>query len=427
MIRRYTSAPTEVLGTRWPNIVAENQLIDYVKPIVERVKAEGDSAVTYYTEKFDGVRLDPTGFVINPDEIEEAYSHVTEEQIAALKEAERRLEVVESARLKGLNFSVELDGVEVRSATRPLSRVGCYVPGGAAAYPSSLVMNVAPAKVAGVKEVLVCTPPGKDGRVNPLTLVAADICGVDRLFRVGGAQSIAALAYGTEMFPRVDKIVGPGNKYVTAAKILVSDTVAIDKPAGPSEVLVLADETAEPRLIALDMISQVEHGAGGSAGLVATSPRLADAVERLLEELTDQAPRREVVKDVLHSGGFIYTAESMEQAVDFVNNYAPEHLEVMTEEPSKVAEMISSAGLILLGQYTPVASTDYCAGTNHILPTGGYGKINPGLTVLDFLKPVMLVESTKGGLELLKKHVKVLSEAEGLPNHGLAVEGRFQT
>ncbi|MFH0849339.1 MAG: histidinol dehydrogenase, partial [Candidatus Bathyarchaeota archaeon] len=218
MIRRYSSPPSDLLDTRWPNIIAENQLLDYVKPIVERVRAEGDSAIISYTEKFDGVNLDPSEFEVNQYEIEEAYSSVTEEQIAALRESKRRLEVVESARLKGLNFAVELDGIEVRSSTRPLSRVGCYVPGGVAAYPSSLVMNVTPAKVAGVKEVLVCTPPGKDKRVNPLTLVAADICCVDRLFKVGGAQSVAAMAYGTETVPRVDKIVGPGNKYVTAAK-----------------------------------------------------------------------------------------------------------------------------------------------------------------------------------------------------------------
>jgi histidinol dehydrogenase len=426
MIRKYVRTPADLLCARWPNIFDESQLLDYVKPIVERVRAEGDSAIIFYTEKFDGVRIDPNELEIRPDEIEEAYSAVTEEQIAALRESKRRLEVVECARLKGLNFAVELDGVEVRSTVRPLFRVGCYVPGGRAAYPSSLVMSVTPAKVAGVNEIIVCTPPDKDKRVNPLTLVAADICGVDRIFRVGGAQAVAAMAYGTGTVPRVDKIVGPGNRYVTVAKIIVSDTVAIDKPAGPSEVLVLADDTADPRLIALDMISQAEHGSGGLVGLTTTSLSVAENVERLLYELIDEVPRGDVVKDVLGSGGFIYVVDSLDQAVEFVNAFAPEHLEIMTQEPCKVAEMISSAGLILLGPYTPAASTDYCMGANHILPTGGYAKVSSGLTVLDYLKPVTFVESTRDGLEKVRKHIKALSEAEGLPNHRLAVEGRFK-
>jgi len=425
-MRIYREPPTDLLGTRWPNISAENQLLDYVKPIIERVRAEGDSALIHYTERFDEVRLEMGELEVGVDEVEVAYSAVTEEQVSALKESKRRLERVESTRLKGLVFTVELDGVNVKSTVKPLGRVGCYVPGGKAAYPSSLVMNVVPAKVAGVDEVVVCTPLGRAKRVSPLTLVAADICGVDHVYRVGGAQAVAAMAYGTETIPRVDKIVGPGNRYVTAAKAAVSDAVAVDKPAGPSEVLVLADDTADPWLITLDMISQAEHGPGGLVGLVTTSPRVAEVVERLLSESVAEAPRRCVVEAVLNDGGFIYTVDSLEKAVSFADALAPEHLEVMTAEPQLVAEKVSSAGLVLVGPYTPVSSTDYCMGANHVLPTGGYAKISPGITVLDYLKPVVVVESTRDGLQNVRKHVKALSDAEGLPNHGLAVEGRFR-
>ena len=425
-MRIYRETPTDLLGTRWPNVTSENQLLDIVKPIIGRVRAEGDSALIHYTERFDEVRLELGELEVGVDEVEAAYSAVTEEQVSALKESKRRLERVESTRLKGLMFTVELDGVTVKSTVKPLGRVGCYVPGGKAAYPSSLVMNVVPAKVAGVDEVVVCTPPGRAKKVSPLTLVAADICGVDHVYRVGGAQAVAAMAYGTETIPRVDKIVGPGNRYVTAAKAAVSDAVAVDKPAGPSEVLVLADDTADPWLITLDMISQAEHGTGGLVGLVTTSPRVAEGVEQLLNELVAKAPRRCVVEEVLRDGGFIYTVDSLEKAVGFADALAPEHLEVVTAEPRLVAEKVSSAGLVLVGPYTPVSSTDYCMGANHVLPTGGYAKISPGITVLDYLKPVTVVESTRDGLQNVRKHVKALSDAEGFPNHGLAVEGRFR-
>ena len=378
-----------------------------------------------FTERFDGVSLTPGELEVGVDEVEEAYLMVTEEQVAALEESKRRLETVESERLKGLTFTVNLDGVNVRSTVKPLGSVGCYVPGGKAAYPSSLVMNVGPAKVAGVGQIVVCTPPGKDKTINPLTLVAADICGVDRVYRLGGAQAVAAMAYGSETVPRVDKIVGPGNKYVTAAKAAVSGAVTVDKPAGPSELLVLADGSADPRLIALDMISQAEHGPGGLVGLVTTSPRLAEEAKRLLSESVAKAPRRSVVEEVLREGGFIYIVDSLEAAVEFADALAPEHLEVMTVDPQLVSEKVSSAGLIQVGPYTPVASTDYCMGANHVLPTGGYSKISSGITVMDYLKPVTVVESTLEGLRNVRNHVKALSNAEGLPNHGLAVEGRF--
>ncbi|TRO54610.1 histidinol dehydrogenase, partial [Candidatus Bathyarchaeota archaeon] len=260
----------EILAGRWPDqSTGSRELLEYVKSIVDEVAKHGDEAVRRYTERFDNVNLE--SFRVTPDEVQAAYSKVSQEQVEALRESRSRLERVEAERLARYSFLVELEGVTVNCTLKPIRSVGCYVPGGKAAYPSSVIMNVAPAKVAGVEKVVVCTPPGKDGSVDPLTLVASDICMVDTVYKIGGVQAIAALAYGTESVSRVEKIVGPGNQYVTSAKTLVSDVVSIDKPAGPTEILIIADETADPRLIAFDLISQVEHGCGGNAGLVTTS------------------------------------------------------------------------------------------------------------------------------------------------------------
>ena len=257
----------EILAKRWPSVSASNkELLGYVRPIVSDVAERGDPAVKEYTETFDKVSLD--SFKVSQKEIQAAYKKVSQREVDALNESRSRLEKVETQRLAQNNYVVEIDGTTIRCTLKPIQTVGCYVPGGKAAYPSSVVMNVAPAKVAGVERVVVCTPPGKDGGVDPLTLVACDVCMVDEVYKIGGVQAIAAMAYGTETVPRVDKIVGPGNQYVTAAKTVVSDIVSIDKPAGPSEILVIADGSADPRLIAVDLISQAEHGAGGISGLV---------------------------------------------------------------------------------------------------------------------------------------------------------------
>jgi len=424
-MKRYTEPPLDLLEGRWPQAGPfDSKLLQYVEPIVEDVRRRGDEAVREFTERFDGVKV--YELRVQPEEIVEVCSEVTEGQIAALQELKQRLEVVEERRLNLLSFRVEIEGVEIENTVRPLSRVGCYVPGGMADYPSSLVMNVTPAKVAGVRKVIVCTPPRQDGSPSPLTLVAADICGVDAVYRVGGAQAVASMAYGTESIPRVDKIVGPGNRYVTAAKRVVSNFVAIDKPAGPSEILVLADETADPRLVALDLISQAEHGAGGISGLVTTSMELADGVEEALNEALAVSPGGREVDKVLFQGGFIYKAESIEEAVDFVNAYSPEHLEILTDDPRGVSQAISTAGLVLLGPNSPVSASDYCVGVNHILPTGGHGRVSSGITVLDYLRTMSVVEATAEGLRGIRRHVKALSRAEGLPNHALAVEGRFK-
>jgi histidinol dehydrogenase len=272
----------------------------------------------------------------------------------------------------------------------------------------------------------VCSPPNAEGKVNPLVLVAADICGVNEVYKVGGAQAVAALAYGTETIQPVKKIVGPGSKYVTAAKILVSKDVAIDMPAGPSEILVLADETANPQFIALDMVSQAEHGADSVAGLITTSQRLAEDVQNWLVKAVAGAERGEIVAKALEQYGFIITCKDMAEAVELANIFAPEHVEIMTRNPDKIAEKITSAGLILIGSYSPVALSDYSSGTNHVLPTGGFGSAYSGLSALDFTRRVSIVESSRDGLQSVREHVKVLTAAENLPNHYKAVEARFQ-
>ncbi len=425
MMVRYSETPEDLLKGRWPNIeAADSQLQLYVGPIVEDVRRRGDEAVKEYTQKFDNVATDELR--VQPEEIQDAYNAVTEVQIEALKELKTRLEAVESKRLGLLSFTIQIEGVGIECTVRPLRSVGCYVPGGKAVYPSSLVMNVVPAKVAGVKEIIVCTPPGRDGSPSPLTLVAADICGVDAVYKAGGAQAVSAMAYGTETIPRVDKIVGPGNRYVTTAKQVVSNVVSIDKPAGPSEILVLADGNADPRLIALDLISQAEHGEGGAYGLVTTSTVLADEVDEALIDILNSLSNGEAVGDLLSQGGFTCIVESIDEAIEFANQYAPEHLEILTEDPRGVSDKVTSAGLVLLGPYSPVSATDYSMGVNHVLPTGGYGKVASGITVLDYLRTVSVVDSTMDGLEKVRGSVKALSEAEGLPNHSQAVEGRFQ-
>jgi histidinol dehydrogenase len=417
--------PKEVLSGRWPNSQASNnELMDYVKPIVADVAERGDQAVREYSEKYDKVQLG--SFRVTPEDIQEAYEKVSQKAVEALRESRKRLELVESQRLAQNSFTTEIDGVSISCSLKPIQTVGCYVPGGKAAYPSSVVMNVAPAKVAGVEKVVVCTPPGRDGSVDALTLVACDVCMVDEIYKIGGVQAIAALAYGTETVPRVMKIVGPGNRYVTAAKSVVSEIVSIDKPAGPSEILIIADETADPKLVAVDLISQAEHGPGGISGLVTPSKKLAEEVSSIVDELVPSLDRSDIISEVLESGGFIYLVDSIEDAADFANRFASEHLEIITGIPEEVAEKINNSGLVLLGPYTPVSSTDYCMGVNHVLPTEGYAKVTSGITVLDYTKPVSMVKSTKTGLAVVRERVAALAESEGLLNHREAVEARFR-
>jgi histidinol dehydrogenase len=403
---------------------ADSQLECDVKAIIRRVVKNGDAALIELTEKFDKAHLDAKDFRVTPREIKEAYNEVNQEQVAAFKFMKSKVSTFEALTLKQAGFQASGEGITVQSVLRPIESVGCYVPGGQAVYPSTLVMTVVPAKVAGVPRIVVCSPPTAAGTANPLVLVAADICGVDEVYKVGGVQAIASLAYGTETIAPVRKIVGPGSKYVTIAKVLVSMDVAIDMPAGPSEVLVLADGSADARLIAYDMISQAEHGGDSVAGLVTTSEKTAFQVQEYLAKLAASAPRGEKVSESLEKCGFIIVCDSMDEAVDLVNNFAPEHLEVMAADARALAKKLT-AGLILIGPYSPVALSDYGSGTNHVLPTGGFAHAFSGLSALDFTRRVSIVESSKDGLEKVKSSIKIMTEAENLPNHSKAIDARF--
>ncbi len=405
---------------------ANEQIENRAKAIIDKVLKNGDSALVELTEKFDKARLDAKNLRVIEQEIEEAYGAVSKEQVSALKFMKDKVAAFEKLILERLKFKTSSDGVTIRSALRPIESVGCYVPGGQAAYPSTLVMTAVPAKVAGVARVVVCSPPNAEGKVNPLVVVAADVCGVAEVYKVGGVQAIAALAYGTKTIQPVKKIVGPGSKHVTMAKILVSKDVAIDMPAGPSEVIALADETANAQLIALDMISQAEHGADSAAGLITTSEKLAEEVEDWLAKTAASVQRKEIVRKALDKYGFIITCNDMNEAVELVNVFAPEHVEILARNPDKIGEKITSAGLILVGPYSPVALSDYGSGTNHVLPTGGFGSAYSGLSALDFARRVSIVNSSKEGLQRVRERVKVMTEAENLPNHYKAVEARFE-
>jgi histidinol dehydrogenase len=409
-----------------PDEQTAEQVESNVKAIISHVVKNGDAALLALTEQFDEAHIEAKDMQVTANEIKNAYNEVSQEHIDVLKFMKSKVSAFEQLVLKQAGFKTSQDGVTVQNVLRPIESVGCYVPGGQAAYPSTLVMTVVPAKAAGVSRIVACSPPNAEGKVNPLVLVAADICEVDEVYKVGGAQAIASLAYGTKTIQPVKKIVGPGSKYVTMAKILVSKDVAIDMPAGPSEVLVLADETANARLISLDMISQAEHGADSVAGLITTSEKLAEQVQGWLAKTAASAKRGEIVVEALEKYGFIVTCDSMDKAVELANVFAPEHIEIMTRNPEEIAEKIKSAGMILVGSYSPVALSDYASGTNHVLPTGGFGHAISGLSALDFTRRVSIVESSKEGLQSVRKRVKVMTEAENLPNHYNAVEARFE-
>ncbi|MCW4044556.1 MAG: histidinol dehydrogenase [Candidatus Bathyarchaeota archaeon] len=405
--------------------VTDPKIAEAVNVIITTVAEKGDAALIEYTEKFDKAQLKVESLRVTHQETEAAYRLVSDEQIAAIKLMKTKVSTFENLVLSQCKLQTTSDGITVRNVLKPIESIGCYAPGGQAAYPSTVVMTAVPAKTAGVPRVVVCSPPTAEGTVNPLVLVAADLCGVNEVYKVGGAQAIAALAYGTETIKPVQKIVGPGNRYVTAAKILVSKDVAIDLPAGPSEVLVLADETADPQLVALDMVSQAEHGADSVAGLITTSEQLASEVAVWLGKIAASAERGAIVREALAEQGFIITCGSIAEMVALANVFAPEHVEIVTRRPAEVADRITSAGVILLGAYSPVALSDYGSGTNHVLPTGGFGHAFSGLSALDFVRRVSVVESSREGLLRLRRHVQVLTEAENLPNHYLAVEARF--
>jgi len=397
-----------------------------VREIVEEVRKRGDDALLEYTERFDGVKLSRGQIRVPDREIRAAYGQVDAIAVQAIKRAAKAIEKFHRRQLPR-EWMVELQpGISAGQLVRPLARVGIYVPGGLARYPSSLLMAAIPAQVAGVEDIIVCTPPRSDGKVDPATLVAADIAEVDAVFRVGGAQAIAAMAYSTKAVPKVDKVVGPGNVYVVAAKYVVSSDIDIDFAAGPSEVLILADRSADPAYVAADLLAQAEHDPAAAAVLVTTSEELVSEVRGLIRNMLRDNPRRDIMAKSLDRYGRIVVVRDLAEAVEFTNDYAPEHLQLMVEQPRQVLKQVKSAGAVFIGPYSPVAAGDLAVGPSHILPTGGTARRRSGLSVLDFVRSPSVQMLTRRGLERIAEVAEKLAEIEGLPGHAQSIRERFK-
>jgi len=396
-----------------------------VKSILKNVQKNGDSAIKKYEKKFSGAKI--TSLRLSQTEIKDAYSKVSKNKIDAIRLSKSRLEKTERV-VKSIltNKSINTDGIKILKKFVPIQSVGCYIPGGLAKYPSSVIMSVIPAKIAGVKRIVVVSPPNSDGKIDPLTIVAADLCGVNEIYRVGGAQAIAALSFGTKSISKVDKIVGPGGSFVTIAKSMVSERTAIDMLAGPTELGIIADATANPRYIALDLISQSEHSNDTFCYLITNSEKLAKYVDKIITELSNKIKRNDFVKTSLKENGFIAICKNNSDMIKLANELAPEHLQIMTKNPNIFASKITSSGLVLLGNDTPSSASDYLLGSNHILPTNGFGKIRGSLSVLDFIKINTQISASKPVLSKISKYMEIFTEAEGLPNHYEAVRGRIQ-
>ncbi len=395
-----------------------------VESILKNVQKNGDSAIKKYEKKFNGAKI--TSLRLSQTEIKDAYSKVSKNKIDAIQLSKSRLEKTESA-VKSIltNKIISTDGIKISKKFVPIQSVGCYIPGGLAKYPSSVIMSVIPAKIAGVKRIVVVSPPNSDGKINPLTIAAADLCGANEIYRVGGAQAIAALSFGTKSISKVDKIVGPGGAFVTIAKSMISERTAIDMLAGPTELGIIADATANPRYIALDLISQSEHSNDTFCYLITNSEKLAKSVDKIITELSNKIKRSNFVKTSLKENGFIAICKNNSDMTKLANELAPEHLQIMTKNPNDFASKITSSGLVLLGNDTPSSASDYLLGSNHILPTNGFGKIRGSLSVLDFIKVNTQISTSKSVLSKISKHMEIFTEAEGLPNHYEAVRGRL--
>lgn len=394
-----------------------------VYEILDDVKKEGDKALLKYTKKFDNVELE--ALKVTKDEVDEALEIVGNEFLKILKEAKDNIAWYHEKQLQSSWITNDKEGIILGQLIRPLERVGIYVPGGKAAYPSTVLMNAIPAKVAGVESIAMVTPPSKDGKVNPYILAAADIAGVNEIYKVGGAQSIAALAYGTKTIKSVDKIVGPGNIYVARAKRAVFGLVDIDMIAGPSEICIIADENKNPSFIAADLLSQAEHDEMASSILVTTSKTLAMKVKKEVKLQIEQSERREIITQAINSYGYIFVARDIEEAINISNKIAPEHLEVMVDNPFELLPKIKNAGAIFLGEYTPEPVGDYFAGPNHTLPTSGTAKFSSPLGTYDFMKKSSLLYYNEEALRSIKDKVISFTEAEGLSAHGNSIKVRF--
>jgi len=403
-----------------------DSIYEEVRKIVLDVRDNGDQvAIDHYKKYKHDLTL--KDLEVTKEDVEEAYRNVDSKVIDALKFASENIAKFHHAQMEKEIWMIDIaDGIVAGRMTTPLERVGAYIPGRRAAYPSSILMTILPAKVAGVKEIVACTPPDKGMTINPSTIVAADIAGSTKIFKVGGPWGIASMAYGTRTIPKVNKIVGPGNKYVTAAKIIVFGQVGIDSPAGPSEGMILADKTGNADFIAIDLLSQSEHDPDAASILVTTSDELALTVSNKINKELPKLPRKEIITSSLTKHSYILIARDLGQAIDFVNEYAPEHLEIITEEPFVTLRKIKNAGSIFMGPFSPIPVGDYASGTNHVLPTGQTARMFSGLSVDDFIKKPTFQYLSKDGLSSLKDTVVTLAEAEGLPLHARTILERFK-
>lgn len=397
-----------------------------VSEIVNNVKENGDKAVFEYTEKFDHFALNSGNIRVTEEEIKEAYKEIPEDLIEVYRHSAANIRTFHEKQLRQSFIETRPDGSILGQRITPIEKAGVYVPGGKAAYPSSVLMNVVPAKVAGVPKIVMTTPCNKEGKVNAGTLVAADIAGVDEIYKVGGAQAIAALAFGTESVPKVDKITGPGNIFVALAKKAVYGHVSIDSVAGPSEILVLADETANPRYVAADLLSQAEHDELASAILITTSKELAEKVSKEVDGFTETLERREIILKSLSNYGYILVAENMEDAIAAANDIASEHLEILTKNPYETMTKIKNAGAIFMGEYSSEPLGDYFAGPNHILPTNGTARFFSPLSVDDFIKKTSLISFSKDALEKVHTEIEAFAKSEGLTAHANSIKVRFE-
>lgn len=414
----------EDLLKRSPN--SYTQYEKSVSEIIEKVRAQRDAAVFSYTKQFDGADVNAENIRVTRAEIDEAYGLVDEKLIAVMKKSLENIKTYHEKQKQYSWFDSRPDGVMLGQKVTPLARVGVYVPGGKAAYPSSVLMNVLPARVAGVGKIVMTTPCNREGKVNPATLAAADLAGVDEIYKVGGAQAIAALAFGTESIPKVDKIVGPGNIYVALAKKAVFGHVSIDSIAGPSEILVLADETANPRYVAADLLSQAEHDELASAILITTSETLAEQVSKEVDKFTAELSRKEIIEKSLENYGYILVASTLEEAIETANEIASEHLEILTANPFEVMMKIKNAGAIFLGEYASEPLGDYFAGPNHVLPTNGTAKFFSPLSVDDFIKKSSIISYSREALEPIYQDIVQFATSEQLTAHANSIKVRFE-
>lgn len=397
-----------------------------VAEIIETVKKGGDEALFSYTEKFDHCKMDAAHIRVTREEIDEAYQKVDADFVEVMKKSAANIRAFHEKQLRNSWFDPKPDGTILGMKILPIAIAGVYVPGGKAAYPSSVLMNVLPARVAGVERIIMTTPPGADGKVNPGTLVAAHIAGVDEIYKVGGAQAIAAMAFGTQSIPKVDKITGPGNIFVALAKKACFGYVSIDSIAGPSEILVIADETANPRYVAADLLSQAEHDELASAILITTSKTLADQVSVEVDRFVENLSRREIIEKSLNNYGYILLVDSLDEAADTANEIASEHLEILTKDPFAMMTKIRNAGAIFLGEYSSEPLGDYFAGPNHVLPTNGTARFFSPLNVDDFLKKTSIISYSRPALEKIHQDIECFAENEGLTAHANSIRVRFE-